>query len=85
MGLSMPPLFQRFLSENNGNPSSTRLVMVLAYVVILGGWITVSIEQKAMQPLPTNILELLGLVTVGKVFQKFGEAKPEADSSKANP
>ena len=64
---------QTTIEEEPGIISSMRLMMVLAIVAVVATWVFVSIWQKAMQPIPDGVGALVGMLTAGKVVQRFGE------------
>ena len=71
----MKPLLTEILSDDAGNPSSLRLALLMALAIVLVVWAVVSLQCKALLPLPGDIVNLLGLLIAGKTVQKFTEAK----------
>jgi len=69
------PFLQRVLSDAGGNPSSMRLAMLLGLVIVLAAWLIVSVQARALQPLPDSIVTLLSVLVGGKFAQKFIEPK----------
>jgi hypothetical protein len=63
----------QFLQEDNGRPSSTRLVMVLLHVAIISVWTTLSIKSGHMVELDPGILIALGISSAQKITQKIAE------------
>jgi hypothetical protein len=69
----MQAFLKAMLSENNGNPSSIRLVGVLGPLIVLGTWAYISISTGEMvTPEGWDMLMLLGL-PAAKVWQKGKE------------
>jgi len=62
-----------FLSEDNGNLSSQRLVFLLANLCIWSVWTISSMKSGQLQPISPELLIGLGITQIGKVAQKFGE------------
>lgn len=69
----------KFLQEDNGKLSATRLVLLLWVIGLLGVWVAGSIHNiylgQALVELPTSTITLVGILTAGKVVQKY-EEKP---------
>ena len=74
------PWVHRLLSEDNGNPSSMRLIMVGWHGIVALVWATLSIHGGTMVPLDPSIVETLGMTIAGKFGQKFGETKVDPQS-----
>ena len=78
------PLLRGILSDAAGNPSSMRVAMLLGVGVVLAAWACVSIQTRALQPLPDSVVTLLGILTGGKLAQKCLEPTGAPLSSTAN-
>ena len=76
--ISQASFLCRLLSDDGGNLSSMRAVMLAAFLVVLCGWAIVSVQSHALQPLPDSIVTLLSIVLGGKFAQKFIEPKGPA-------
>ena len=68
-----------FLQEDNGGFSATRLGYLIWVVGVLAVWVFTSLKAGALQPLPAEVVTVLGILMSGKVVQKFGEAKVPPD------
>lgn len=65
--------FSQFFQEDNGNLSSTRLGYLLWTAGTFAMWAYSSYTHGTLQPLPETVIMGLGILTGGKVVQKFGE------------
>ncbi|HKU63376.1 MAG TPA: hypothetical protein VJQ44_19400 [Gemmatimonadales bacterium] len=54
-----------FLQEDDGKWSAARI------------WGIVSVHCHELQSIPESVVSIIGILTTGKVVQKFGEAKPQ--------
>lgn len=71
----MKNLFVDLLSDDVGNVSSVRAVMLLSFALILSGWLAVTIMKGQLQELPQSAIWVLAATLAGKVVQKSAEAK----------
>jgi len=69
----MTPLLQNLLSDDAGNTSSIRVVLLVSTSTILGVWAFVSITSRSMQEIPQGVLFLFGTAIGGKLIQKCRE------------
>jgi len=67
--------FSQFLKEDNGNLSSTRLIMYVWMFGVLFIWGFTSLKQNTLVDLPTTVVTVLFAVMGGKVIQKGFEKK----------
>lgn len=65
----------QFLSEDNGQFSSQRLVFLLGNACLWIIWAYVSVQQGQMAPISPELLLGLGILQAGKVGQKVVEEK----------
>jgi len=63
------------LSEDNGNTSSTRIIMFAWMLGILLIWSVNSIKTGVISDLPDNVLICMGIIMGAKVAQKPLEGK----------
>jgi hypothetical protein len=73
------------ISDDAGNVSSTRVVMLISFTLVLTGWLVISIQLHALQNLPESVLALLAVTMGGKVAQKFSEAAATNVASSSAP
>ena len=73
----------KLLSEDNGNPSSMRFVMVGWHALVAVVWAVLSIHSGVMVPIEQSIVETLGMTIAGKFGQKFTEQKAPASDTPA--
>lgn len=66
-----------FFSDNEGNQSSTRLIMVAWAGAILVVWIAACVYKQDMIDIPTGVGAILAYIVGGKAIQAFAE-KPAA-------
>jgi len=64
----------RAFSEDNGNPSSTRMLTAFVVVSIISVWGYVSIIKGEIAPLPTEAVVAIVGALGAKVWQKGKEA-----------
>ena len=64
-----------FLQEDDGKWSAARLALLLWVVGVLLIWAIVSLRMKQLQPIPESVVTVIGILTTGKVVQKFGETR----------
>ncbi len=70
------------LSEDNGNPSTMRVVVALVVLIMVGTWAYVSISNKALAPMSVEEVGLmLGAMGI-KAFQKGKEANVDAKEAR---
>ena len=62
------------LNEDNGNTSSTRVVMILWAIVPLIVWAYLSLHDGKIIELPESIIAVILSLTAAKVIQKKFEA-----------
>lgn len=75
--------FQELVKDDDGHPSSLRMVFLvggMSFVLcVVFVWTYVSLYNRAMSEIPSGIAEILGTLLVGKALQKgvevFGEIK----------
>ena len=77
----LPAWLHKLLSEDNGNPSSMRLVMVAWHVTVGAVWAFLCVHSGMMVPLDASIVQTLGMTLAAKFGQKFTEAKAPAPAS----
>lgn len=63
-----------FLEDNEGGFSCTRLAFLLWAVAILAVWLGSFFKSGTLTEIPGSVLTLLGILTGGKVVQRFGES-----------
>lgn len=66
------------LCEDNGNPSSMRVVLMLWHASVCAVWTGLSVYRREIVPIHDSVLALLGGLTGMKLGQKFVETKPPA-------
>ena len=71
----MNSLLTNIISDDAGNPSSTRVALLLVLLVTLGPWAAVCIHNWQIADVPEGVRWVIGIVAGAKVTQKFGEAK----------
>ena len=64
-----------FLHDDDGNASSSRVVMLAGIGLVLGCWLVVSIHKGVLQEIPDNVLWLCCAMLGAKTVQKFGERR----------
>ncbi|WP_237152403.1 hypothetical protein [Oryzibacter oryziterrae] len=67
--------FLEFFKDNDGTYSAMRLALLLWVAGVLLAWIYMSIQSKVLCDIPQNVMTIIGMLTTGKVVQKFGETK----------
>ena len=74
------PWLRGVLSENNGTPSSSRVLMLGWHVLVAGVWLADCWIHRHMAAIDNTVLVLLGIVGGQKVANKFAEPDgPPAD------
>lgn len=73
--LTMIDKLLKFLSEDNGNLSTIRLLTVVWFLIVLMAWVLLSFYKGEFLNIPESIITILSLLVAGKVIQKFGEEK----------
>jgi F0F1-type ATP synthase membrane subunit a len=66
-----------FMQDNEGNKSSTRLIMAAWALTVLVVWVIVSLYNKRLEEIPAGVQLVLGMVLTAKVVQKQVECKNE--------
>lgn len=69
------PFISSLLSQDNGNPSTMRGVLVFGAVAIIGAWAFICFSSKILVPFDTTHITVLGMLLAGKVVQKSQEEK----------
>jgi hypothetical protein len=64
-----------FLQEDDGKWSATRLALLLWVVGVLMIWGYSSMRAGQMQEVPETVVTVIGILTTGKVVQRFGETR----------
>ena len=64
-----------FLQEDDGKWSATRLALLLWVVGVLMIWGYSSMRAGQMQEVPETVVTVIGILTTGKVVQRFGEPR----------
>lgn len=64
-----------FLQEDDGKWSATRLALLLWVVGVLVIWGYSSVRARQMQEVPDSVVTVMGILTTGKVVQRFGETR----------
>ena len=64
-----------FLEEDNGQFSSTRLVVTLWNVCLMAVWVYTSFKTGQMAPIDAGVLAGMGIMQATKVGQKIVEHK----------
>lgn len=71
-----------FLQNSNGELSSSRLLMIITNLAILGVWVYASISSinsgGPMVPMPTEVATFSGLTILGKVVNSALAERPTA-------
>jgi len=67
----------QFISEDNGQLSSTRLLFLVWGFTLLGIWAYLSVKGGAIQPIDVTVVGAFSSLGLVKTVQKFGE-KPGA-------
>ena len=75
----MPPWLCRFLSQDNGTPSSMRLFVFMWHVPCVLLFTGLTIYHRHFEDIPPVLAELLCGLTGIKAIQKFGEPPPPCD------
>lgn len=65
--------FRRAFSEDNGNPSTMRLLAFIGPMIILLTWSSNCLLTKTFVPIDTQTLATLAVLVGGKVWQKGQE------------
>lgn len=78
----LPAFLGGILSDDAGNPSSTRVALLLVLILTLGPWAAICIHNWQIGDVPEGVRWVIGIIAGSKAVQKFGEAKP---SSPAEP
>lgn len=74
-----------FLEDDNHRFSSTRLIFLIWSIVMIIGWMIISIGQQKFVEIPNNAMWILLSLMTGKVIQKFGESKGEKPPKEVKP
>jgi len=69
------PFISSMMSQDNGNPSSMRSVLVFGVIVIVGAWAFICFSSRTLVPFDTTHITVLGMLLAGKVVQKSQEEK----------
>ncbi len=67
------PWLHRCCSENNGMPSSSRVLMFGWHGLVAVVWLVDSAVHHRMAGIEGTVLAFLGMVSGAKVINKFGE------------
>lgn len=62
-----------FVEDNSGGLSSMRLLMLMWGLVTLFVWATLCFMKREIVVLDTSVVQILAILTGGKVCQRFGE------------
>lgn len=74
-----------FFEEPAGGLSSSRLVFVSVWFVVIGVWAYSSFVHKSPLPLDTSMMGVLGIISGQKLWQRFAENAPQAADPPAKP
>lgn len=70
----MKKALKQLISDNEGHPSSLRIVFLLTGLTFIPAfvtvWIYVSIHTQVVADVPGGVYDLLGVLLVGKSLQK---------------
>lgn len=69
----MSPKLSTFLEEPAGSFSVTRLVFALTMITFLAIYGYVSIRNKQFQPIPSEVITWIGIVSAQRAIQRFAE------------
>lgn len=69
------PFISSMLSQDNGNPSTMRGILVFGVLAIIGGWLFVCMSSRVLIPFDNTHITVLGMLLAGKVIQKSQEEK----------
>jgi len=65
---------QQFLEDKKtGQFSATRLAFLLWVIGVFAVWAYASVRAVELQAVPESVVAILGLLTGGKVVQRYGE------------
>lgn len=65
--------FSQFFQDDTGALSAMRLMFIVWGLGVFVTWTVLSIIAKQMQPIPSGVIEILGMCIGGKVIQAFSE------------
>lgn len=71
--------FHEFFEDNSGGLSASRLNLLIWSVGTFVIWAITSVKMVTLASIPESVIVMLGVVTTGKVVQRFGE-KSETSS-----
>ena len=63
----------QLLKDDTGQLSSMRLILLVWGLGTFIVWAYLSIDTHTMSVIPSQVMEILGMVLGGKVFQSFSE------------
>ena len=69
----LSPWLHRVLSENNGNPSCSRLTMFGWNALVAAVWLVDCVIHRHMVGIDGSVLAALGIANGTKLGNKFGE------------
>ena len=73
----------QFLEDNDGGFSATRLAFLLWTICVLIAWLYLSITGGELKGIPQDVVAIVGVLTTGKVIQRFGENSTQSASPPA--
>lgn len=76
---------RQFLEDNAGGFSATRLAFLLWTICVLGAWLFISVSERKFQPITPDVVTILGILTTGKVVQRYSENTPADKKSPQSP
>lgn len=71
--------FFTFFRDPGLKISATRVVFIIWCLVVLAGWIIVSLHIGKLQPIPQSVVAVLGLLAGVKATQRLAEGKSDPD------
>ena len=73
-GEEMKDFIKKMLSDNDGNVSSMRVKMFLAFLIFFPTfvyiWSHISLKEEFMQDIPSGVIWLLGVLLGASIVQK---------------
>ena len=81
----LPVFVGQILSDSSGNPSSTRVALLLVLILTLGPWAAVCLHNWQISDVPEGVRWVIGIIASAKAAQKFGEGKPSSPGEPEQP
>lgn len=76
----MKEFFLKMLDTRDPSVSSSRFLSVMTVMIILYGWLWVSLYTQTVWDIPTGVYTLAGIIVTGKAVEKFAE-RPSANTT----